>query len=328
MAENQQQAEGRETVRGENTLVSMIFSFRNEEAVLPELIERVEAVLSGQPLDYELVFINDDSNDGSLDVLMSARAKNPRIKILNMSRCFGHAECVKAGMAYATGDAVISMDTDLQDPPELIGELIAKWRDGAEVVYTIRTRRKGEPAFRMLITKMAYKIIGGFSKIPLPVDAGDFRLMNRRAVNEFLRLDESNPYLRGLAMWIGFKRTPVYYEREARRAGDSHFPGTFSFGALQSFVAGITSFSMVPLFFVLVVGIITTAASALGLVALALGAPFPEGTAMVLFLVFLWGSLMAALGIVAVYISRIYSDVRRRPGYIVRDTIGFSPRGD
>ena len=111
MAENEPQAEGRETVRGDNALVSMIFSFRNEEAVLGELIERVEGVLSGQPLDYELVFINDDSNDGSLDVLMSARSKNPRIKILNMSRCFGHAECVKAGMAYASGDAVISMDT-------------------------------------------------------------------------------------------------------------------------------------------------------------------------------------------------------------------------
>jgi dolichol-phosphate mannosyltransferase len=147
-------------------------------------------------------------------------------------------------------------------------------------------------------------------------------------VNEFLRLNESNPYLRGLAMWIGFKRTPVYYEREARRAGESHFPGTFSFGALQSFVAGITSFSMVPLFFVLVVGIIATAASSLGLVAALFGAPFPEGTAMVLFLVLLWGSLMAALGIVAVYISRIYSDVRRHPGFIVRDTIGFPPRND
>ena len=328
MAENEQLAEGRETVMGENALVSMIFSFRNEEKVLPDLIERVEAVLSGQPLDYELIFINDDSNDGSLDLLMSARAKNPRIKILNMSRGFGHAECVKAGMAYASGDAVISMDTDLQDPPELISELIAKWRDGAEVVYTVRTRRKAENAFRMLITKIAYKIIGSFSKVPLPADAGDFRLMNRRAVNEFLRLKESNPYLRGLAMWIGFKRTPIYYEREARSAGESHFPGTFSFGALQSFVAGITSFSMAPLFFILVVGIIATAASAFGLVALFFGAPFSEGTAMVLFLVLLWGSLMAALGVVAVYISRIYSDVRRRPGYIIKDTVGFPPRSD
>lgn len=328
MAENEQQAEGRETVIGENALVSMIFSFRNEEEALPELIERVESVLSGQSLDYELVFINDDSSDGSLDLLISARAKNPRIKILNMSRCFGYAECVKAGMTYASGDIVISMDTDLQDPPELISELIAKWREGAEVVYTVRTRRKGERAFRMLITKIAYKIIGSFSKVPLPAEAGDFRLMNRRAVNEFLRLNESNPYLRGLAMWIGFKRTPIYYERDARSAGESHFPGTFSFGALQSFVAGITSFSMVPLFFILVVGIIATAVSALGLVAALFGAPFSEGTAMVLFLVLLWGSLMAALGIVAVYISRIYSDVRRRPGYIVRDTIGFPPGND
>ena len=328
MAENEQQAEGRETVMGENALVSMIFSFRNEEKVLPDLIERVEAVLSGQPLDYELIFINDDSNDGSLNLLMSARAKNPRIKILNMSRCFGHAECVKAGMAYASGDAVISMDTDLQDPPERIPELIAKWRDGAEVVYTVRTGRKGEPAFRKIVTWIAYRIIRSFSPLPLPVDAGDFRLMSKRVVEEFLRLDESYPYMRGLAMWVGFKRAAVKYEREARKAGESHFPGTFSFGALQSFVAGITSFSMVPLFFVLVVGIIATAASALGLVALFFGAPFSEGTAMVLFLVLLWGSLMAALGIVAVYISRIYSDVRRRPGYIVKDTVGFPPRSD
>ena len=306
----------------------MIFSFCNEQEVLPELIERVETVLSGQPLDYELVFINDDSNDGSLDVLMSARAKNPRIKIINMSRCFGHAECVKAGMAYSSGDAVISMDTDLQDPPELISELIAKWRDGAEVVYTVRTGRKGEPAFRKIVTWIAYRIIRSFSPLPLPVDAGDFRLMSKRVVEESLRLDESYPYVRGLAMWVGFKREAVKYEREARKVGESHFPGTFSMGALQSFVAGITSFSMVPLFFVLVVGIIATAASALGLLAIVFGASFPEGTAMVLFLVLLWGSLMTALGIVAVYISRIYSDVRRRPGYIVKDTVGFPSRSD
>jgi dolichol-phosphate mannosyltransferase len=298
-------------------------SFRNEADVLIELIQRLEAVIAEQPEDFELVFVNDDSDDASLELLAEARTVNQQIKIINMSRPFGYAECLKAGMARASGDVVISMDTDLQDPPEVIKEILSRWRDGADVVYTVRTGRKGEPVFRKIVTWIAYRIIRSFSPLPLPVDAGDFRLMSRRVVEEFLRLDESYPYVRGLAMWLGFKRAAVKYEREARKAGESHFPGTFSMGALQSFVAGITSFSMVPLFFVLVVGIIATAASALGLLAIVFGASFPEGTAMVLFLVLLWGSLMAALGVVAVYISRIYSDVRRRPGYIIKDTIGF-----
>ena len=313
---------------GAKALVSVVLSFRNEADVLIKLIRRLEAVFAEQPEDFELVFVNDDSNDASLDLLTEARRDNKRIKIINMSRPFGYAECLKAGIARASGDAVISIDADLQDPPEVITEILSRWRDGAEVVYTVRTGRKGEPAFRKIVTWIAYRIIRSFSPLPLPVDAGDFRLMSKRVVEEFLRLDESYPYMRGLAMWVGFKRAAVKYERKARKAGESHFPGTFSFGALQSFVAGITSFSMVPLFFVLVVGIIATAASALGLVALFFGAPFSEGTAMVLFLVLLWGSLMAALGIVAVYISRIYSDVRRRPGYIVKDTVGFPPRSD
>ena len=304
-------------------LLSIVFSFRNEVEVLPELIRRVDATLSDQSLTYELIFVNDDSDDGSLDLLIAERAKNPRIKVINMSRCFGFSECLKAGLAHASGDAVITMDADLQDPPELIPDLLDKWRDGVEMVYTVREHREGEPPFRMLMTKIAYKIINRFSRVDLPINSGDFRLMSKRAVNEFLRLGEMIPYLRGLAMWIGFKRAPVYYVRAARRAGESHFPGTFSFGALQSFVAGITSFSMVPLFFILVVGLIAAMASLAGLVAVLLGAPFPEGTAMVLFLTLLWGSLMAALGVVAVYISRIYSDVRGRPAYIIKDTLGL-----
>ena len=307
-------------------LLSIVFSFRNEVNVLAELIQRVDAALSGQSLDYEMIFVNDDSDDGSLDLLLAERAKNPRIKIINMSRCFGHAECLKAGLAHAFGDAVITMDADLQDPPEVIPDLLDKWRDGAEVVYTVREHREGEPAFRMLMTGIAYKIIGRFSRLHLPANSGDFRLMSRRAVVEFLRLEETIPYSRGLAMWIGFKRAPVYYNRAARSAGVSHFPGTFSFGALQSFVAGITSFSMVPLFFILVIGLIVTTVSIAGLVAVLFGVPFPEGTPIVLFLVLLWGSLMAALGIVAVYISRIYNDVRGRPSYIIKETIGLDAK--
>ncbi|MDA1089364.1 MAG: glycosyltransferase family 2 protein [Proteobacteria bacterium] len=310
------------------TLLSIVYSFRNEADVLAELILRVDAALSGQSLDYELIFVNDDSDDGSLDLLLAERAKNPRIKIINMSRCFGFAECLKAGLAHASGDAVISMDADLQDPPEVIPDMLDKWRNGAEVVYTVRERREGEPAFRMFVTNIAYNIIRRSSRLHLPVNSGDFRLMSRRAVKEFLRLSETIPYSRGLAMWIGFRRASVSYVRAARRAGESHFPGTFSFGALQSFVAGITSFSMVPLFFILVVGLMAAMVSVVGLVVVLLGAAFPEGSAMVLFMVLLWGSLMASLGIVAVYISRIYSDVRGRPAYIIKDSIGLDAKSE
>ncbi len=305
--------------------ISVVLSFRNEEEVLPELIRRVVGVLSKEPEDYEIIFVNDDSNDRSLELLMAARAENPQMKIVNTSRRFGMVECILAGIEYATGDAIIYLDTDLQDPPEVIPELLEKWRDGADVVYTVRTKRKGENPLKMWLTRQAYRVIGSVSEVDLPVDAGNFRLITREIRDQLLQLGEAEPYLRGLVRWIGFRQEPVYYEREARFAGTGHVP-LLGIGPAKEFMAGLTSFSVAPIFLIFGFGFVVTVLSLAALVAIVLGG-FAGGlsgpAAITAFMVFLWGSLMFAVGFVGVYVARVYKDVRGRPRYIVKDTIGF-----
>ena len=200
-------------------LISIILSFRNEEEVLPEMIERLDAVFSKLPDDYELIFVDDDSTDGSHDLLAERAAKDSRIKVITMTRRFGVAECMLAGIAHSSGDAVVSMDTDLQDPPEVIPELIAKWRDGSDVGYTVRTRREGEGPLKMWVTRLAYRAINASSEIDMPVNAGDFRLLSRRACDQLMELREMDPYPRGLIPWLGYRQEPVYYQRAARAGG-------------------------------------------------------------------------------------------------------------
>ena len=183
-------------------VLSIVFSFRNEEKVLQELIDRVENVLESIDIDYELVFVNDDSTDRSLDLLINHRERNNRIKIINMSRRFGNSPCIIAGFKYAKGDILIYMDSDLQDPPELIPNLLEKWREGFEIVHTTRTKRKGENFFRMWLTRRAYSIINFLADIDIPKNTGNFKLLSRRAVDAILRLDECDPFMRGLSSWI------------------------------------------------------------------------------------------------------------------------------
>ena len=305
--------------------ISVVLSFRNEEEVLPELIRRVVGVLSKEPEDYEIIFVNDDSNDRSLELLMAARAENPQMKIVNTSRRFGMVECILAGIEYATGDAIIYLDTDLQDPPEVIPELLEKWRDGADVVYTVRTKRKGKNPLKMWLTRQAYRVIGSVSEVDLPVDAGNFRLINRKIRDQLLQLNEVEPYLRGLVRWVGFRQEPVYYEREARFAGTCHVP-LLGVGPAKEFMAGLTSFSVTPIYLIFVFGFVVTVLSLAALAAIVLGGiagGLSGAAALTAFMVFLWGSLIFAVGFVGVYVARVYKDVRGRPRYIVKDTIGF-----
>ncbi len=306
-------------------MISVILSFLNEEDVLPELIRRVVDVLSIEPEDYEIIFVNDNSADKSLELLLEARASNPRIKIINTSRRFGMVECILAGIEHSKGDAIIYLDTDLQDPPEVIPELLEKWRSGADVVYTIRTKRDGENPIKMWITRQAYKIIGMFSEVDLPVDSGNFRLINRKIREQLLLLNEVEPYLRGLVRWIGFKQEAVYYEREARFAGECHVP-LFGTGPAKEFMAGLTTFSVAPIFLLFSFGSLVTIFSIIALVIISISgfAGGISGTAaIILFLIFLWGSLLFSIGFVGVYVTRIYKDVRGRPRYIIKDFIGF-----
>jgi len=309
-------------------LVSVVFSFRNEADNISPLIARLDAVLTAERVPYELIFVNDASTDDSLAILLKERDRNPRVKVINLSRRFGVGEGVAAGLTAASGDAVIYMDTDLQDPPEVIPKLIACFRNGADVVHTVRTQRRGESALKMWATRLAYRVIQSGAQIQLAVDAGDFKLLSRRAVDHLLRLPESDPYFRGLLVWIGFNQAFVPYERDARHAGRTHFP-FFSRNPWKTFVLGVTSFSFVPIYACLVlaaVGLLATAV--LGVTALAAaarGSAFGATAGLSTLLLFLWATGMAAIGIVGLYVVRIYKDVRGRPRFIVHSTVGFSP---
>jgi dolichol-phosphate mannosyltransferase len=312
--------------RDKNSMISIVFSFRNEADVLDELIDRVTAMFKGVGCPFELIFVNDSSTDTSLEILMGRAKSDKAIKIINMASNFGVGECVLAGMKYAKGDAVIYMDTDLQDPPELIPELLEKWRAGADMVFTRRLSRDGETAFRLWATRVAYRIINAVSEIEMPVEAGDFRLLSRRVVDELLKLPEARPYLRGMTQWLGFSQAEVSYRRASRAGGETHFPGVFSKGPVKTFVDGVTSFSMFPLYLVLYAGLAGTALGLGGLVLTGLAALFGWGCAVagwVSFALALWGGLMIGVGIVGLYIARIYRDVRGRPLYIIKDTFNL-----
>lgn len=308
-------------------MVSMIFSFRNEELVIPELIARVNAALSPLPIDYEMVFVNDDSTDGSRALLEGLARQNPRVKLVNMSRRFGVSECVLAGMRHARGDAMVMMDTDLQDPPELLPEMIEKWRAGADVVYTVRTARAGEPAYKLFLTRWAYRTINALANTRLPEEAGDFKLLSRRVAGELLKLDEKDPYLRGLVSWLGFKQVPVYYQRQPRAKGETHFPIFGSKGPLVTFVFGVTSFSVLPLAAFVLAGMAVCALALLLLAAVVLQALFSSSPGAVWFmggvLLFVSGIQLVGTGIVGIYLGRVYNDVRNRPRYIVESTVGL-----
>lgn len=308
-----------------NPLVSVVFSFRNERENIPTLIGRLDSMFAAQPVEYELLFVNDASTDGSLDVLVGERGRNPRVKIINMSRRFGVAECMRAGMAAASGDAVVYMDADLQDPPEVIPQLLDRWQAGADVVHTVRTRRHGESAVKMRLTRFAYRLIQSGSSIELPVDAGDFKLLSRAAVTHLLSLRESDPYIRGLVVWLGFNQSFVPYERDARHAGRTHFP-FFSRNPWKTFAMGLTSFSFLPIYLC-----VALAAAGVGLAVLlaiwALAASNALIGAMAL-VAFFWATTVGAIAAVGIYVVRVYKDVRGRPQYIVASSVGLPSPAD
>jgi dolichol-phosphate mannosyltransferase len=308
-----------------------VFSFRNERQNLPTLIARLDAMFARTDVDYELLFVNDASDDGSLDALVEARSRNPRVKVINMSRRFGVSECARAGMSASNGDATIIMDADLQDPPEVIPQLLDKWRAGADVVHTVRTRRHGESALKMMMTRLAYRIIHLGSSIELPVDAGDFKLLSRPALDHLLALTESDPYIRGLVVWIGFQQAFVPYERDARHAGTTHFP-FFSRNPWKTFAMGLTSFSFMPIFAVTALALGASAVTVLLVLYILLRQMISADVSTTLVLVAVgavfWTTILAALAAVGIYVIRIYKDIRNRPQYIVASTLGVSMPGE
>ncbi len=305
-------------------LLSVVLSFRNEAENIPELVKRIDAACSNiSDASYELIFVNDDSTDDSLNILKDLQSQFP-ITILNMSRRFGGPHCFIAGFAQAKGEAVIYMDSDLQDPPELIPELVQRFRNGAEVVHTTREKREGEKTSKMLITKAAYRIINYFSEIDLPVDTGDFKLLSARAIKEILNLKEYDPYLRGLSVWIGFRQDFVTYIREPRFGGEPKFP-LFGTGPLKEFARGLTAYSAAPLLISLFIGVfvflISIALIFWSLIVKAMGLAAPGSSGILVAVAFFSGIILITNGIIGLYIAKIYNEIKGRPKYIIKDVI-------
>ena len=305
-------------------LLSFVFSFRNEENNIPELVSQVTAAINDIPdLTHEMIFVNDDSSDKSFEVLTELQKKHP-ITIINMSRRFGVTPCVLAGFARAEGEAVVYMDTDLQDPPDLLPAMVEKFRDGAEVVHTTRTHRDGESPAKMWITKMAYRIINHFADIRLPENTGDYKLLSRKVFEQILALPEADPYLRGLSIWVGYRQDFIYYRRRPRFSGETHFP-LFSKGPAREFIRGLTSFSATPLYFSLFFGFATMLVSvALILYAIAikvLGVAAPGASGSLIAIAFFSGVVLMTNGVIGLYVARIYNEVKGRPKYIIRNVV-------
>lgn len=301
-------------------LLSIVFSFRNEESNIPELVKRVSAAcVAIDDLSYELIFVNDASTDNSLEILMRLRTQFP-ICIVNMSRKFGVAHCCLAGFAQARGDALIYMDSDLQDPPEIIPEMVKKYREGADVVHTTRFVREGENPIKMWITKKAYQIINYFSEIPLPKNTGDFKLLSARVYKEVLALNEYDPYMRGLSVWVGFKQDFIIYKREPRYSGDAKFP-LFSGGPIKEFIRGLTAYSAAPLYISFFMGLTVSLIAGLlilwSLLIKFLGLASPGASGIMIATAFFSGIILMTNGIMGIYIAKIYYEVKGRPRYIV-----------
>ena len=303
-------------------LLSIVFSFRNEEKNLTELIERTTKVLSYlKNWNYELIFVNDASSDQSEKILISYQEKFP-IKIINMSRNFGVGPCVIAGFKNSLGDAVIYMDSDLQDPPELIKDLIEEHEKGFDIVHTVITKRLGEPLTKMIFTNAAYKIINYFSDIPLPINAGDFKLISRNALNKILELKEFRPYIRGLSVLVGFKQSKIFYVRESRYSGKSKFT-LFGTGPVNEFITGLTAYSLKPLYVGILFGFFSIIISII-LIIHTLYAKFNNLTALgsasiLISISFFSGIILFSQGIIGIYIARIFEQVRGRKRYVIKD---------
>jgi len=303
-------------------LLSIVFSFRNEEGNIEPLVKRISTTMEKiENWKYELIFVNDDSTDKSEQILIDLQKSYP-IKLINMSRNFGIDPCVLAGFRNSSGDAIIYLHTDQQDPPEIIPDLIKKYEEGNEIVHTVRTKRKGEGKFRMFLTKIAYNVINTLSEINLPVQAGDYKLISKKALNEILKQKEFRPYVRGLSVWVGFKQDFIFYERDARGEGESKMP-LLSAGPITDFINGVTSYSLKPLYLGIIFGFISIGISFL-LIIYALYLKFnnlaiPGVTSIIIAVSFFSGIMLFTLGIIGIYLARIFEQTKGREQYVIKE---------
>jgi polyisoprenyl-phosphate glycosyltransferase len=307
-------------------VLSVVVPVFREEKNIPEFLARIQPILNSITEEYEIIFALDPSPDRSGSVVMEHRSRDPRIKLIEFSRRFGQPMATMAGIQFSSGQAVIVMDVDLQDPPELIVEMVAKWRDGFDVVYAQRRNRKGETLIKRVVSWLGYRLINRIADVEIPSNTGDFRLMSRRVVNELVRLKESHGFLRGLVALVGFRQTSVLFDRPPRFAGAGNYNRFL--GSLRIGLNGVVCFSSYLLTLSSTLGFVVAGGSfLLGVVYITMklmGWPFPLGNpTIVISVLFMGGVQLISIGVLGEYIARIYDEVKERPKFIVDRAHGF-----
>ena len=318
-------ADGDQTPAAERRLelLSVVAPIYNEEATLEEFYERTCRALDGLP--FELVLVDDGSTDSSPSILSRLAADDPRVRVVCLSRNFGHQTALTAGLDHATGGAVAMLDADLQDPPELIPRMLDHWKAGCDVVYAVRRQRDGESAFKLFTARWFYKLFGKLAQVDLESNAGDFRLLDRRPLDALRSMRERNRFLRGMTVWVGYRQASVPYDRDARYAGETKYtiPRMLRFS-----LDAIFSFSHRPLQLATLLGFVISTLAFLGIVAViilrALGSYLPGFSTVTILVLLLGGIQLIAIGIIGEYVSRIYDEVKGRPLYLVRARINIS----
>jgi dolichol-phosphate mannosyltransferase len=306
-------------------MISVVVPVHNEVETLDELHRRLSAVLDGLG-QHEIVLVDDGSDDRSWERMRVLAASDPHVRLIRLSRNFGHQAALTAGLDASRGDAVVVMDADLQDPPELIPELVAKWREGFDVVYGVRTTREGETRFKLLTASVFYRLLRGVSRVDIPADAGDFRLLSRRAVDALARMPERARFLRGMTSWVGFRQAGVSYRRDARYAGTTNYPTR---RMITLGLDAITSFSTAPIRVVTSLGFVLVVFCA-GVLAwtvyvkLFTDTAVAGWTSLLAVVLLLGGMQLVALGIIGQYVARIFEESKQRPVYLVEETVDTS----
>jgi polyisoprenyl-phosphate glycosyltransferase len=307
--------------------VSVVIPCFNEEGNLQETHRRVTEAVSQTGIQYEVVYVDDGSHDRTPELLRQLQAEDGHVRVVYLSRNFGHQFAVTAGLAHAIGSAVIILDADLQDPPELILEMIRLWETGYEVVYGVRTDREGETRFKLLTARLFYRLIHWLSETEIPLDTGDFRLLDRRVVDVIVAMPERDRFLRGMVSWAGYRQIGIPYRRAPRFAGETKYP----LGKMVRFAFdGIVSFSVKPLRLSTLMGFIFAGLALLAIVYALAMRLFTQRwvtgwTALIIAILFLGGAQLISLGIIGEYVGRLYGEAKHRPLYLVRETLGMDP---
>lgn len=305
--------------------ISIVIPLYNESENIEQLFNRLSLTLEALKINYEIICVNDGSRDNTLEKLIKFNQQTPTIKVINLSRNFGKEIALTAGLDRASGAAIIPIDADLQDPPELIGELIAKWREGYDVVYATRRSRRGETWLKKATAKAFYQTIGKMSPVPIPSNTGDFRLLDRKVVEAIKKLPERTRFMKGLFAWVGYKQTSVLFDRDPRHSGASNW----NYWKLWNFALdGIISFSFLPLKIWSYVGVFISFISLLYAFYLVIrtivfGVDVPGYASLMVAILFLGGIQLITLGVLGEYLGRVYEEVKGRPLYFVRETYGF-----